>query len=70
MRNNKIVKTAGRNSTATTAKWKVEIRKDKNKKIKVLDIDFNLETLLNSTPKNPKAKENMENLHQKKAKKI
>ena len=56
MRNNKIVKTAGRNSTATTAKSKVEIGKDKNIKIKVLDIDFNLETLLNSTPKKSKSK--------------
>ena len=56
MWNNKIVKPAGRNSTATTARSKVEIRKDKNIKIKALDIDFNLETLLNSTPKKSKSK--------------
>ena len=56
MRNNKILKTTGRNSTATIAKSKVEIRKDKNRKIKVLGIDFNLETLLNSKPKKSKSK--------------
>ena len=45
------------------------MKKDENRKTKLSDIDFNLETLINSKSKSKKEEENM-NLHQKKAMKI
>ena len=45
------------------------MKKDENRKTKLSDIDFNLETSINSKSKSKKEEENM-NLHQKKAMKI
>ena len=41
---------------------KPEMKKDENRKTKLSDIDFNLETLINSKSKSKKEEENM-NLH-------
>ena len=41
--------------------------RDENMKIKLSDIDFNLETLINSKSKSKKEEQNTKNLHQRKS---
>ena len=55
----KITKAARSNVSATTAS-KPEIKKDENRKIKLSDTDFNLETVKNSKSKEQKKRKKYE----------